>query len=262
VSSAFVDGIGLIAPGLPSWRDAQPVLRGTTAYVPAPVGAVQPDILPANERRRAPLGVRLALRAAQDATAESTLAPATLASVFASSDADIEIIHRICCALAEPVCAVSPTDFHNSVHNAASGYWSIGTAARGASSAVSAYDFNLATGLRETLALLRCDDTDALLVLYDVPPPPPLYAKRPVAHPAAMALLLTRGRTSRTIAHLALCDATGEDMMEDEGLEELRRANPAARALPLLAAIAAQRSAVIGVRQYDDRCIGIRVETL
>ena len=95
MSGAFVEAIGLVAPGLPSWRDAQPVLRGATAYVPASVGAVQSDLLPANERRRAPLGVRLALRAAQDATAESTLAPATLASVFASSDADIEIIHHL-----------------------------------------------------------------------------------------------------------------------------------------------------------------------
>jgi Beta-ketoacyl synthase, N-terminal domain len=260
MSGAFVEGVGLIAPGLPSWHAAQPVLRGASGYVPAPIGTVQSELLPANERRRAPLGVRLALRAAQDATAESGLVPATLASVFASSDADIEIIHRICFALAEPARTVSPTDFHNSVHNAASGYWSIGTASRGASSAVSAYDFNLAAGLRETLALLSCDDTDALLVLYDVPPPPPLYAKRPVAQPAAVALLFTRARTSRTIAHLALCDASNEDTMRDEGLEELRRANPAARALPLLEALAAQRSSVIGVRQYDARCIGIRVE--
>ncbi len=260
MSAAFVQGVGLIAPGLPSWRDAQPVFRGLSGYVPAPIGAVQSELLPANERRRAPLGVRLALRAAQDATAESTLLPATLASVFATSDADIEIIHRICLALAEPARAVSPTDFHNSVHNAASGYWSIGTASRGASSAVSAYDFNLAAGLRETFALLSCDDTDALLVLYDVPPPPPLHAKRPVAQPVAVALLLTRVRTSHTIAHLALCEAGNEDTMRDAGLEELRRANPAARALPLLQALAARRSGVIGVRQYDDRCIGIRVE--
>lgn len=262
MSGAFVEAIGLVAPGLPSWRDAQPVLRGATAYVPASVGTVQSDLLPANERRRAPLGVRLALRAAQDATAESTLAPATLASVFASSDADIEIIHRICFALTDTARAVSPTDFHNSVHNAASGYWSIGTTSRGASSAVSAYDFNLAAGLRETLALVSCEDTDALLVLYDVPPPPPLYIKRPVAQPAAVALLLARARTSHTIARIALCDATDENTMRDEGLEELRRANPAARALPLLAAMAARRSGVIGVRQYDDRCIGIRVEAV
>ena len=80
---------------------------------------------------------------------------------------------------------------------------------------MSAYDFNLAAGLRETLALLSCDDTDALLVLYDVPPPPPLHAKRPVAHPVAVALLLTRVRTAHTIAHLALCEAGNEDTMQD-----------------------------------------------
>ncbi|HZF26489.1 MAG TPA: beta-ketoacyl synthase chain length factor [Steroidobacteraceae bacterium] len=260
MNEAFVTGIGLVAPGLPSWQEAAPTLNGARSYEAAPIGTVQSELLPANERRRAPLGVRMALRAAQEATAAAD-ATAALASVFASSDADIEIIHRICTALAEPTRSVSPTDFHNSVHNAASGYWSIATRAHGPSSAVSAYDFNLAAGLREALALLSIDDTDVLLVLYDVPPPPPLFAARPLAHPAAVALLLTRARASGSIARLALCEAREEATMHDPKLEALRQANPAMRALPLLQAFAASRPACIGVREYDDRCLGIRINT-
>lgn len=262
MSAAFVEGVGLIAPGLPSWHEAQPTLTGAARYVTAPLAPFQSQLLPANERRRAPLGVRLALRAAEDAATASGIAPAALASVFASSDADIEMIHRISLALAEPARGVSPTDFHNSVHNAASGYWSIGTGARGASTAVSAYDFNLAAGLREALALLSTDDTDVLLVLYDVPPPPPLYAKRPVSHAAAVALVLARARTERSLARLSLCDAASELGMDDPGLEALRLANPATRALPLLRMLAARRSDIVGVRACNERCIGIQVEAL
>jgi hypothetical protein len=260
MKAAFVEGVGLIAPGLPSWHEAQPILSGAARYVAAPLAPFQSRLLPANERRRAPLGVRLALRAAEEATTAAGIAPAALASVFASSDADIEMIHRISLALAEPTRSVSPTDFHNSVHNAAAGYWSIGTGARGSSTAVSAYDFNLAAGLREALALLRLEDTDVLLVLYDVPPPPPLYAKRPVAHAAAVALVLARARTERSLARVSLCEASAELTLDDAGLEALRLANPATRALPLLRMLAARRSDIVGVRAYDERCIGIHVE--
>lgn len=262
MSGAFIDSIGVIAPGLPSWNASVPILTGATPYVAQPVGSVQPNLLPANERRRAPLGVRLALCAAEEATAASDFAASTLATVFATSDADMDIIHRICAALAEPARSVSPTDFHNSVHNAAPGYWSIGTKGTGPSTALSAYDFNLAAGLREASALLSVDDTDVLLVLFDVPPPPPLYKSRPVAHPAAVALVLRRLQTSRSVAQISICDASGESAMDDPGLETLRQANPAARSLPLLQAVAARRSGIVGIRAYDDRFLGVRVESL
>ncbi|HKE44746.1 MAG TPA: beta-ketoacyl synthase chain length factor [Steroidobacteraceae bacterium] len=259
MNGAFLAGVGVIAPGLTSWQQAAEVLQGSAPYVPAPVGAVQSELLPPNERRRAPLGVRMALRAAQEATA--TLgSPTDLASVFASSDADIEIIHRISMALAEPSRSVSPTDFHNSVHNAAAGYWSIGTRARGPSTALSAYDFNLAAGLNEALALLKFDDTDVLLVLYDVPVPPPLFSARPISQPVAVALLLTRA-CAQPLASLSLCTASTESTLQDPQLEALRRGNPAAGALPLLEALARRRPAEIGVRAYDDRCIGVRIDT-
>lgn len=258
--SAYVESVGLIAPGLPSWQSSMSTFAGLSPYVPAAFPAVQPDSLPPNEQRRAPLGVRMALRAAEEAIGDSTISAATLASVFATSEADMEIIHRICAALAEPERSVSPTDFHNSVHNAASGYWSIAAAARGPSTTIAAYDFCCAVALREALGMLVVDDTDSLLVLYDVPPPPPLYDKRPIEQPVAVALVLSRERTPRSLARLTLCSATTEQLMREPGLEALRRANPAARALPLLQSLATKRAGVIGVREYDDRLLGIRVE--
>lgn len=260
MSGAFIDAIGLIAPGLPSWNASVPILTGAAPYVADAIVSAQPSLLPANERRRAPLGVRLALRAAEEATAASNLAASTLATVFGTSDADMDIIHRICAALAEPERSVSPTDFHNSVHNAAPGYWSIGMKAYGPSTALSAYDFNLAAGLREAAALLSVDDTDVLLVLFDVPPPPPLFKSRPVAHPVAVALVLSRQPSTRSLARLSLCEAAHETTLDDAALELLRQANPAARSLPLLQFIAARRVGIVGIRAYDDRFLGVRVE--
>ncbi len=69
--------------------------------------------------------------------------------VFASSDGDGDIVHRLCTALATPAAAVSPTDFHNSVHNAATGYWSIGAHSQAPSTAICAYDGSFSAGLLE-----------------------------------------------------------------------------------------------------------------
>jgi hypothetical protein len=127
---------------------------------------------------------------------------------------------------------------------------------------LSAYDFNFAAGLREASALLSVDEYDVLLVLFDVPPPPPLYKSRPVAHPVAVALVLSRERTARSMAHLSICEAMHETTLDNAGLETLRLANPAARSLPLLQAVAARRSGIVGIRAYDDLFLGVRVEVL
>lgn len=259
-AAAYIDAIGLLAPGLSSWSVALPVLSGTTPYETTALVPVQPASLPPNERRRAPLAVRMALRACEDAMSSSSVPSADLASVFATSDADMDIVHRICSTLAAPVRAVSPTDFHNSVHNAAAGYWSIASAARRASSAIAAYDYGLVTGLREALALLAVDNTDVLLVLYDVPPPPPLYATRPIAQPAAVSFVLTRKPSANALARLSLCAAATETTMNDAALEALRQNNPALRALPLLEALALRKSGVIGVKTDAAAVCGIKIE--
>lgn len=192
--------------------------------------------------------------------ADEPAATAQLASVFATSDADMEILHRICEALTEPQRNVSPTDFHNSVHNAAAGYWGIAAGVRGASTTIAAYDYGLAAGLREALAKLTVDDIDMLLVIYDVPPPPPLYATRPIAQPAALALRLVRRPTHRSLGHLSLCEAQKEDTLSDATLEALRQSNPALRALPLLQALARRTSGVIGIRADANRLLGVELK--
>jgi hypothetical protein len=264
VSALFLEAVGLVAPGLPSWDSGRAVLAVERPFELQAMPAVQPATLPPNERRRAPLGVRLALHAAGQASAGAAPAAAELATVFATSDADMDVVHRLCVALAEDHPGVSPTDFHNSVHNAASGYWSIGAGARGASTTLSAHDFTFAAGLREAFAQAIVDDVDVLLVAFDVAPPPPLLAARPVPHSAALALWLCRRATDRALARLTLAGplpcAEPEAAMQDGDLEALRRSNPALRGLPLLRAIARRETALVYLPVQVGRTLAVQVE--
>ena len=235
----YVQAVGLAAPGLQSWAQAHPVLSGTQAWRDTPETPYAPQLLPPNERRRAPPGVRYAFRAAEDARAGCGLDFSQLAAVFASSDSDLTVMDRINTALAEPLRAVSPTDFHNSVHNAASGYWGIAVACRQPSTAVGGHDGSFAMGLLEAAALVHGDGLRVLLVAFDVPPPPLLRATRPMdcAGSIALALGAEPGAPPLACLRLSLADEA-ETALDDAALERLRRGNPALRGLPLLRAIA------------------------
>jgi hypothetical protein len=246
VTPVFIEAVGLAAPGLPSWAAGSAALRGGHPYLFEPLPPHSPAMLPPNERRRATPAIRLAFQAAEDAMAASTLPAASLATVFASSDADLAIIHRICVALAGTPRFISPTDFHNSVHNAAAGYWSIAAGARAASTTLGAHDGSFAAGLLEACLQVAVDACDVLLVAFDLPAPEPLHAKRPIAHPAAVALVLTPRRSANSLATLA-CATTveAESAMADDALEKLRLGNPAARAFPLLERLATREAGKI-----------------
>jgi len=236
--TVFVEAVGLAAPGLANWQSAVPTLRDERPYVAAALPPHAPALLPPNERRRASSTVRLAFQAAEDAMRTSSIAAANLATVFASSDADLNIIHRICTALTVTPRLISPTDFHNSVHNAAAGYWSIAVGARAPSTTISAHDYSFAVGLAEACGCVLVDGCDTLLVAFDLPPPPPLYEKRPIAQPVAAALVLSRNQTANTLAGLRYRRVAAPPTAMRAELESLRLSNPAARALPLLANLA------------------------
>lgn len=240
MNPVYLQAVGLAAPGLAGWEHARAVLRGDEPHVATPMAAHTPSLLPANERRRATPAVRLAFQAAEDAMRPCALPAAQLATVFASSDADLTIIHRICSALANTPRLISPTDFHNSVHNAAGGYWHIATASHRASSTICAHDGSFAAGLLESCIQVAVDGHDVMLVAFDLPAPEPLHAKRPMSHPAAVALVLSAHTAAGPWAALACAPTRDEPEtpMASDTLESLRTGNPAARALPLLALIA------------------------
>lgn len=214
------------------------MLRGESAFTPTTVQRPVVSLLPPAERRRCAPSVAWALAVAQEAVAHSGLDAGAFAVVFASSDGDGDIVHRLCTALATPAAAVSPTDFHNSVHNAATGYWSIGAHSQAASTAICAHDGSFAAGLLEAACQIAIEKRPVLLVTVDLPYPPPLAAHRPVRHGFAAALALVPDGQLEVSLEEGAATPFPDSLQTFEG-------NAAAAALSLLAALARPNEALV-----------------
>ncbi len=250
--SAFIDGISVIGPGFTDWPAADAVLAGRAAYVPVPTIVPVPQSLPPAERRRAGRIVSLAIANGAEAAARAGLAVASLAAVFSSSGADGDNCHEICQTLASDERQLSPTRFHNSVHNVPAGYWSIATRSMEPSTTLCAYDASFAAGLLEALVQVVTLNRAVLLVSCDATYPPPLREKRPILDSFGTAFALLPERSERSMARLSVWIERGKfDRMKDHGLEQLRAGTPAGRALPLLALLAHRHAGVVTLEYLD-----------
>jgi Beta-ketoacyl synthase, N-terminal domain len=277
--SACVRGIGLLGPGLDDWLSGAPILAGISPYTPRAPVLPAPAALPAAERRRTGTVVRLALAIGFEATSRAGANPAELPTVFSSSGGEGENCHEICQTLATGDRQLSPTRFHNSVHNAASGYWSIAAGATPSSSVLCAFDASFGAGLLEALTQVVVEQTAVLLVAYDSGYPEPLRAVRPIPEAFGVAMVLTpvlapraaaaRGFPSsapaaatpiaaRNILTVTLTDAPAESMA-DARFEALRSTIPAARSLPLLSKLARQESGRVVIDYLETQRIAIEV---
>ena len=237
----FVEGVGLVGPGLRGWQASCAPLAGAGPYVPAPTVAAASDLLPPAERRRVSIPVKLALAAGCEALSNASRDAAATASVFTSSHGDGENLHRICETLASPEREISPTRFHNCVHNAPAGYWSIATRCRESSTSLCGHDASFAAGLLDAAVQVAVDGKAVVLIAYDQAYPEPLHAIRPISASFGMALVMTPQATGRALAALEIVLVAREEnetCMSDSGLEALRSGVPAARSLPLLGALA------------------------
>jgi len=240
-------GVGLWGPGLAQWSDAQSMLLAPSSWTPNNAMSTPPaTLLPSAERRRATLATRLALSAAQQALTQAKADAHQVAAVFASSSGSADVIHDICSMLAENDDQISPTKFHNSVHNAASGYYSIAVGSHRPTTSVCAYDDSAPIGLLEAAVQASTSRKPVLFVSFDTPYPFPLSAVRPIADGWACALLLATEPGTSPIAQCHLSThpqkMSPETHMQDLHLENARVSNPTARLLPLLTAIARRDS--------------------
>lgn len=241
---ASVEGIGLVGPGLDGWPQARAVLRGQAAYEPARTRIPSAAALPAVERRRAGTAVRIALAAGLEAVAAAGRSARDMAAVFTSSAGDGENVHAICEMLASNDRMISPTRFHNSVHNAPSGYWGIATGSQRAADSIAAFDASFGAGLVEAMSRIAADpDEPVLLIAYDTPYPEPLNATRRIPDAFAVALALAAPRrAAKGISISIAADRQAPEILDDPWLEGLRRAIPAARSLPLLRLLACEHA--------------------
>ncbi|NIM43490.1 MAG: 3-oxoacyl-ACP synthase [Hydrogenophaga sp.] len=233
----WLHGLAVIAPGLPDWAQAAPVLRGEQAWVQAPSVLPPAEALPAAERRRASRTVRVALALGLGALKGHDASD--IATVFTSSGADGHNCHALCEQLAGEDRAISPTRFHNSVHNAAAGYWGIATRSMAPSQVLCAHDASFGAGWIDALGQLACDGGELLLVAYDSEYPEPLHSCRPMPDAAGVAFWLgrePRGHSLGTLRTAVVPDAP--EAMSQAPLDALRTDFPALRCLPLLERIA------------------------
>jgi hypothetical protein len=199
------------------------------------------------------------LAVAEQCVADAALDPRELCTVFASSHGDMQISDSLCRTLSTEDKPVSPTLFHNSVHNAPAGYWSIGTGSRCASTSLAVGDASFPAALLEAVLQSQTSDSPVMLVCYDHPAPFPLSSAAPLrgAFALAMAVLAVADKPG-----LSLTLADGEtSVIGQPQLEQIRLGNPAARALPLLQAIAIGEPTTISLAYLDQQLI-IELKTL
>ena len=243
---ARIVGVSVWGPGLEGWRASQPVLAGAIDYAPTESPAPPPAILPANERRRTGPVARLALTVASEAAAMSGLPPGGLRSVFASGNGDGVVVGSILTDLTGPgdqARLLSPTQFHNSVHNAAAGYWSIATTCRQPVTCLACHDFTWPASLLAAMAEVTTYGEPVLLCVYDHPMPAPLDAKRGLIAPFGVGLVLapagqTGGMAGITVQFALEPPPDNMAVPYQPALQALAAGNPAAHALRLLETLA------------------------
>lgn len=256
--SAWITGIGLIAPGLPDWAAGSAVLQGRQAYEPAPTLLPAPAILPPAERRRASRLVKLALAVGLEAVNHAGADAAALSTVFSASSGDGYNCHALCETLASDDRQLSPTRFHNSVHNTAAGYWGIATGATPPCQVLCAYDASFSAGLLEALVQVASENRPVLLITYDAEYPEPIHAARPVPDAGGIALLLSPAAGFARIS--AGLDDAPATPMADPALEKLRTDIPALRCLPLLEMLATGRAGTVSLEYLAPLQLRVEVE--
>ena len=140
---------------------------------------------------------------------------------------------------------VSPTKFLNSVHNAASGYWTLATGCMQASSALSAFRHSFAAGLLEACVQCAAEERAVLLVAGDTPACGALEGTTESSGLLGFALVLSPLRGERSVAALEWSLASGPSaaLPLHSAAARALAGNAMADGLPLFEALARQRQA-------------------
>lgn len=256
-----LEGIGFWAPGWPNWNAVRAGLRGELQADPAVIKP-NPGILVAAERRRAPLAVLLACEVAAQACAESGYAADTLGSVFASTHGDLVITDYMCSTLASAPRELSPIKFHNSVHNAPAGYWTIAAHCHAASTSISSWHSTFAVALFEAAVQATADQVPVLLAAYDTQSPGPLTEVSPASTIFGVAMVVSPASDLDATLRLQFNAQarSHESITLPSAFAEMSASNPmAAQSLPLLAVLARGRPQTLQMQAGRQSTLEIEV---
>lgn len=254
----YINTLSIAAPGLVGLEQAMPILTGKSQWQTSDFPQLVPQLLAANERRRLTNYIKLALHVAYEANQTEKSLP----TVFASSNGDFFISHHLCNTLSMDPKHVSPTQFHNSVHNAPAGYWAIGAKSPSASTSISTGDSSFSSGLLEAVTQVLCQRQDVLYVAYDYPASAPLDKISDTTEPFATAFVLSLDKTDLSYGCIKL-DVSGDKSEQsrccNSSLDSLQQSNPIAASLPLLEALCLKKATTLHLPYLNKSAIRIEV---
>ncbi len=254
----YINTLSIAAPGLIGLEEAMPVLTGKAQWQTSEFPKLVPQSLPANERRRTTSYIKLALHVADKAN----LPNKALAAVFASSNGDFHISNNICNTLTIEPKYISPTQFHNSVHNAPSGYWAIAAKSPAASTSISTGDNTFSSGLLEAVTQVLSQQEDVLYVAYDYPATAPLDKFSDMTEAFATAFVLSLEKSENSYGAIKI-DITNDGRKKSHcinaSLNELQNSNPIAESLPLLEALCLKNSITLYLPHLNNSKLKVKV---
>jgi hypothetical protein len=242
-----LNGIGAWGLGFDNWLELKNLLSSASDIDVAKLltSTPKPEIIPANERRRAPLPVKAAVDVSWQALQQSGIAASEVACVFGSGLGDTDITDYMCRTLTTVEKQLSPTKFHNSVHNAAAGYWTISTHCMKSANSIAGYQMTAALALLEGISQCVLQNEPVLITLFDTAAHDVYRQIFSCEHSFAAALLVSplSFSASNRIATLTLRQNTltlkqnAANMAQGTGLEKIYDGNPAAKILSFLNAL-------------------------
>jgi len=232
-----VVGVGAWSHHFGNWQDLALGLSGKGWQEDVKLA---PGLLPTAVRRRAPVSVKMAIEVMKQACDMAALDPRDLATVYCSAMGDMQITDYICQTLTESPELLSPTQFHNSVHNAATGYWTIATAAHSPATAISAYTYSASMAFFEAAVQAVGEELPVLLVTEEVQAPPALRFACPTNAPFAAAMVLAPvSKNLPALARLGFKTRVGAVEWTGHGdLPDQLADIPSAQLISILAALA------------------------
>jgi len=152
-------------------------VRGASVWTAAN-GEPTAALLPSRLRRRTSRLTRSIAEVLGDLAVSCGVDLSRVPVVHGSCLGEIDTTVRLLEMMNEEDGALSPTRFHNSVHNTAPAYMSIATKNRGFSTSVAAGASTVAAAVLEALGVLCSRESEVVVVVADEPVPAPLAQGR------------------------------------------------------------------------------------
>lgn len=254
-------GVGIWSEAFSGWEQFCTVIAGEAVEVDT---KLQSELISPRERRRAPQFVKMAVEVMDEACRMAQVERESVATVFASGMGDMQITDYMCRTLATMPRTLSPTKFHNSVHNAATGYWSIATDSNAPANAVSGYEHSASVALLEGAIQAVEENIPVLVAVQEAAAPMPFKSVYDSDHPLAIAMLLAPpGTCSSPICELGvgISRDTPSQIQSAVFLGVDLETNFAAEILGLFLAIADGRNNRISLRVSPSANLSIDITT-